>query len=198
MENKKLLAEMIGTFSLTLIVLLSSLSGSALTPVFAGLTLGVFVYTIGTISGSHINPAVTIGLLSLNKIKTDEAIKYIVFQVLGAIAALGLVIGLGFNVTPAANLNNSTMLISEITGAALFTFGIAGVVIGGIGKNVNGFVIGTSLFLGITIALLLGGMGFLNPAVAIGNKALAFSTIVGPFLGALIGMQAYLFLVKKK
>lgn len=197
METKKLLAEFIGTFTLTFIVILSSVQGSPLTPVFAGLTLGVFVYTIGSISGSHINPAVTIGLLSLKKIKTDEAVQFIIFQTLGAVSALILALLFGFNFPAITSVNEPFIFLTEMLGAALFTFGIAGVVIGGINNNLSGVIIGTSLFLGITIALLLGGMGFLNPAVALGNKTLTFATIMGPIVGAIIGMQTYNYLIKK-
>lgn len=197
MNSKKLLAELIGTFTLTIIVLLSSLSGSTLTPVFAGIVLGLFVYTIGSISGCHINPAVTIGFLSLKKIENKEALFYIVFQFLGALLALLAAVIYGFDVSKAGNLNTPAIFLSETVGAALFTFGIAAVVIGKVNDGVKGVVIGTSLFMGITLALLLGGVGFLNPAVALGNFSLNLSTLLGPIAGSLIGMQIYLYLVKK-
>ena len=76
---KKYIAEGLGAGTLTLVVALS-LAGifPVSTPVLAGLVLGLFVYTIGYISGSHINPAVTLGVWSLNKISGKDALGYII------------------------------------------------------------------------------------------------------------------------
>ena len=62
--HKKLIAEALGTFTLTLAVIASIQSGAAPipTPAVAGLVVALFVYTVGWISGAHFNPAVTIGL----------------------------------------------------------------------------------------------------------------------------------------
>ena len=86
MDTKALAAEFFGTFGLALGVLIS-VSNPAFpvpTPIIAGLTLGLFVYTIGPISGCHINPAVTIGLASIGQIEIPKAVTYIVAQFAGA------------------------------------------------------------------------------------------------------------------
>ena len=57
-----------------------------------GLTLLTMAYTIGNISGCHINPAVTVGLAAGGRFKWSEAPAYIVAQVLGAIAASGVLL----------------------------------------------------------------------------------------------------------
>jgi aquaporin Z len=59
--------------------------------VFAfGLTVLTMAYAIGHISGRHLNPAVSVGLMVGGRLKALELIPYIIAQVLGAIAAAGL------------------------------------------------------------------------------------------------------------
>src|SRR5262249_59747933 len=86
---KRYVAEFLGTFALALAVALS-LAGKfpVPTPVTAALTLGVCVYTFGGISGTHINPAITIGLLSIGKINVKDAAFYLGAQFAGGGAAM--------------------------------------------------------------------------------------------------------------
>lgn len=200
MVTKKLLAELVGTFSLTLVVLLSVTATNFPIPtsLLAGLTLGLFVYTIGNISGCHINPAVTLGLLSIKKIELPEAVKYIIAQVVGAFLAFGLMKTLGNDVTGLNLLSFKNLFLGEIIGTSLFTFGIASVVLGKIPNGVIGLIIGASLFLGASIAGLIGAPGFLNPAVALGANSISVATLFGPIIGSVIGMQLYKFLIIDK
>ncbi len=199
MNSRKLLAEAIGTFSLTLVVLLSSFVGQgSLTFLLAGLTLALFVYTIGSISGCHINPAVTIGVLSLKKIEPRQALFYIIAQIVGALLALLLVMGLKIQVPMSPIPSTLPVLAGETIGAAIFTFGIAAAVLGRVSQNAAGIVIGASLTLGVLISLFIGGPGILNPAVAIGLKSISVFTLSAPIIGSLIGMQLYKFLVTEK
>lgn len=200
MVTKKLLAELVGTFSLTLVVLLSSSTSNfpIPTPLLAGLTLGLFVYTIGNISGCHLNPAVTLGLLSIKKIEIPEAMKYIIAQFLGSLLALGVVKSFGTTVN-GPNISNLTLVfLGEIIGTAFFTFGIASVVLGKIQNGVIGVIIGASLFLGASIASMIGAPGFLNPAVALGAFSINTATLLGPIIGSVVGMQLYKYLVTDK
>lgn len=59
-----------------------------------GLSLLVMAYAVGPISGCHINPAVTLGLLVRGKIDVSEALRYWAAQVLGAIAAAGILLAI--------------------------------------------------------------------------------------------------------
>ena len=85
MNYRAYAAELIGTFFLTLVVYLS-VSGTGHfqlpTAVLAGMTLGLSVYAFGAISGSHINPAVTLGLASIGKLKPLDAAMYTVAPML--------------------------------------------------------------------------------------------------------------------
>ena len=80
---------MFGTFTLAFAVLgsVSVLAPVIATPLIAALVLGMFVYSIGSVSGSHINPAVTVGLWSIQKIESIAAVKYILAQCIGGLLA---------------------------------------------------------------------------------------------------------------
>ena len=187
---KKYIAEALGTGTLALVVGLS-LSGDfpVSTPVLAALVLGLFVYSVGHVSGTHINPAVTIGLWSIEKINTTEAGKYIIAQLLGAGAAMLLLQNLMMGETMMIGGDFSTGL-AEAMGAFFFTFGIASVVYGRAASNFSGMVVGGSLLLGITVAALMGSNGVINPAVALGIGSFGTMYILGPIVGAVLGMQA--------
>lgn len=193
MSSRKLLAEFIGTAALSLAVLLSITSVDTVlaTPVLAALVLGLFVYSIGSVSGCHINPAVTLGLWSITKISTAEALQYIVAQCLGALAAFGIVATTIGGVTLGLAEEHGSVFLAELIGTALFTFGIAAVVYGKVDKAATGLAIGGSLLLGITVAVMLGSAGLLNPAVGIAVGATSLSYVAGAVFGAILGMQSY-------
>lgn len=188
---KKYIAEALGTFGLTLVVGLSLSSGFPVaTPVLAGLTLLLFVYSVGHISGAHVNPAVTIGLWSIKKIGNNEAAGYIISQVIGAGVAL-LVISNTVGFISLTASNNAMVGFAEMLGTFFFTFGIASVVFGKTPSAMSGVVIGGSLLFGITVAATIASNGVLNPAVAFGIQSFGIMYIVAPIIGSILGMQAY-------
>jgi aquaporin Z len=95
---KKYCAEIIGTFALvfagTGAIIINDFSGGAITHVGIALTFGLIVlamiYTVGDISGAHLNPAVTIGFWSARRMPGGEVLPYIASQFTGAILASGL------------------------------------------------------------------------------------------------------------
>ena len=96
MERKKIgmvLAEFLGTAILASLVLAqvnavgAILSSPWYVAATAGLTLGILVLTFARVSGAHFNPAITIGLWTIKKVPTTNAIVYVAAQMLGA--ALG-------------------------------------------------------------------------------------------------------------
>ncbi len=191
MSNKKLLAEAFGTFTLTLIAMFSLVGSFAVpTPILAGLTVMLFVYSIGPISGAHINPAVTLGLWSMGRIKPREAVLYMVSQFVGASLAL---LTVKYFKVPIQSMPVGRLQIglAETLGAVVFTFGIASVVFGKLSGGLSGLVIGGSLIVGIAVAALLGSPGILNPAVAMGLQSFSLMTLLGPIVGSLIGMRLY-------
>jgi aquaporin Z len=93
----KYFAELVGTFVLVFggvgsAVLAGSHIGFLGVAFAFGLSLLAMVYTIGPISGCHINPAVTFGVFLARKINAKDAIMYVIAQVIGAIIASGLIL----------------------------------------------------------------------------------------------------------
>ncbi len=195
MQNN-LLVELFGTFILSLVVLLSTSSATFFlpTPLLAGLVLLLFVYTIGGISGCHINPAVTIGLFSIKKITGSVALQYIFSQLLGAVLALILVglVGVKIGLVTGGSMQS---YFFEMLGMTIFTFGIASVVFDSQKNLVSGLIVGGSLLLGICISSLGGGAGVLNPAVAAALKTTQIGYYLAEIIGSIIGFQLYTFFI---
>jgi aquaporin Z len=196
---KKYGVELLGAFVLSVLVGFSLSRGIPVsTPVMAALILMFFVYTIGGISGAHINPAVTIGLISLKKISIAEGSLYVAAQLIGGLLAWWMKVewfGSAFRV--GAFVMNAHVFWGEVCGAFLFGFGIAAVVYGAVEKQMNGVVIGASLLVGILCASLLGSRGILNPAVVIGTQTFHWVYFIAPIIGVVAGMQVYAFLQRK-
>jgi aquaporin Z len=192
--SKKYIAEAVGTFGLTFVVLGALSFAGALpvvVPVIAALTLGLFVYTIGGVSGCHINPAVTVGLWSVKKITNQDAVSYIVAQFVGAFVAI--MVARWFEiVTPVdGGIFDIKVFVAEALGAFFFMFGIASVVYGKVQAQMSGLVIGGSLLLGILVAVVAGSAGILNPAVAVGLSALSAVYLLAPVVGSVAAFHAY-------
>jgi aquaporin Z len=188
---KKYIVEALGTFTLAFVVGLS-IAGifPVPTPILAALVLGLFVYSIGHISGAHINPAVTVGAWSIGKISNHDALRYIVAQFIGGSITLLMLSAFGYSTV--LTVSGDLMVgFAEVLGAFFFTFGIASVVYGKTPSQMSGVVVGGSLLLGIAISALLGANGVLNPAVALGIGSFGLMYILGPIVGSVLGMQAY-------
>jgi len=191
-----LLAEAIGTFVLVMVILNVSRYGL---PFFTAIAAGVAVaafYSIGSkISGGHFNPAVTLGLCSIRKIGFVRTVAYIIAQVVGALGAWQL-----YEYLTQRTLKNATtswdwrIVIAEAVGTLVFVIAFAAVV----KQKVEGWqaaaTIGTAFFLGVLVAGLASN-GLLNPAVAVGVRSFDFNYFVGPVVGALVGMNLYVFVL---
>ncbi|NDA64759.1 MAG: hypothetical protein EBX50_22445 [Chitinophagia bacterium] len=138
---KKYFAELLGTFSLSLAVVVAVHAGGPISvPLVAGLTLGLFVYSLGHISGAHFNPAVTLGAWTIGKIKHHDVFTFGIAAVvygktpsvvsgiaIGASLVLGVVVAssLGSNgvlnpaVAMALGSFNLMYLIGPIIGSVL-------------------------------------------------------------------------------
>ena len=194
-----LIAELVGTFILTIAVL--NTQGNA---IVAAVTVIVLVLVLGKLSGGHINPAVTVGLWATRQISAVRALGYLVAQFLGAM--LAVVVASRFltgSEVPGMALfsiqatGDWKPFFGELIGALVFGFGVAAATFGKKEGFDAAFTIGGALLLGLIVAAS-GSSAILNPAVALGVGALdtkhLWGTVaygVGPLLGASLGALLY-------
>ncbi len=140
---KKYLAEMIGTMVLVLMGCGSAVFAGTVQPFSSVGTLGVafafglavltMVYTIGKISGCHINPAITLGMLLSKRISGKDAGMYMIFQVIGAIIGSSILFILAKDsgsTTTLTGANGYHDLVPAFVAETVFTFIFLLVVLG--------------------------------------------------------------------
>lgn len=201
---KVFVAELIGTFALVFVGAAVGMYNAGLLAVALahGLTLAVFAYAFGHISGTHINPAVTFGLALNGTIQWIEALVYWVAQFAGALlaafalnAAVGTVSAEAFGAAQTTGVLTEQFPYYALGVEALLTFFLVNTVlhtaVAGKGGPLAGWAIGTTL----AIAILAGGPltgASLNPARTFGPAAVAGTAANGMmyliyFLGPLVG-----------
>lgn len=212
---KKYLAEMIGTMVLVLMgcgvaVSLNCSSNCAEvanagtvvgTALAFGLSVVAMAYTIGGVSGCHINPAITFGLLLNKKIELKESAMYMVFQVIGAIVGSTLLWILTENAglagTGANDLQEGVSVAGGLLAEIIFTCVFVLVVLGATSKtngatnNFAGLAIGLALVLVHLACIRYTGTSVnparsIGPAIFQGGSALSnlWIFILGPFVGS--------------
>lgn len=210
MNVKKYISEFIGTLVLVLFACgVAAVSGCKFpetgyvaTALAFGLVIVAMAYSIGNISGCHINPAVSIAMFVSGKMSLTDFIGYIVAQFAGAISgAVILMYLLGSNAALGQNsLYNEDILkslIIEVILTFVFVFAILGVT----SKTENGKITGLVIGLSLTLVHLLGipftgtsvnpARSF-GPALMVGGDALSnvwvfiISPLIGGVLAALI------------
>jgi aquaporin Z len=173
------------------------------TAVAFGLTVVAMAYTIGGISGCHINPAITFGVALSGRMKWGEAIGYWIGQVVGAIiagavlllltkvvAAPDLTGGLGTNGVDNAGGVGGALLV-EFIATFIFVLVVLGTTDAKKGAgNLAGLAIGLTLILVHLVCINLTGTSVnparsIGPAIFAGGKALAnvWVFIVAPMVG---------------
>jgi aquaporin Z len=209
---KVFVAELIGTFALVFVGAGAGMYNAGLLGVALahGLTLAVFAYAFGHISGTHINPAVTFGLALNRTIKWSEALVYWVAQFAGAVlaafvlnTAVGLVSAEAFAAAQTTGVLTEQFPYYALGIEALLTFFLVNTVlhtaVSGKGGPLAGWAIGTSLAIAILGGAPLTGAS-LNPARtfgpaviagAAGNGMMYLIYFVGPLLGAALAVGVY-------
>jgi aquaporin Z len=218
---RKYLAEFFGTFVLVFggvgsAVLAGSHIGYVGVAFAFGLALLAMVYTIGPVSGCHINPAVTLGVLLAKRIGARDAAMYVVAQLLGAIAASALILliasgaaggydlpagGLGANGFGLHSPGQYSMVAAFIAEVILTMFLVFTVLGATDVKAPVGFA-GVAIGLVLTLIHLVGipiTNTSVNPARSIGPALFVqgwalqqlWLFIVAPLVGAAIAALAY-------
>jgi aquaporin Z len=230
---KKYTAEFLGTLSLVLfgcgsaVVSGISQTGPAGIGVLGiaiafGFAVVAMAYAIGGISGCHINPAVTLGVLAAGKMKGKDAIFYIIAQCLGGIAGAGILYLIvsgrpGFEMKEwalgsngwgegyLAEYNMTSAFIIEAVMTFLFLFVILGTTSKFGNSTMAGLAIGVTLMLIHLVTIPVTGTSVnparsLGPAVFAGGKALSqlWLFFVAPILGALIAALVWKFGFERK
>jgi aquaporin Z len=230
---KKYVAELIGTFSLVLFGCGSAvIAGNAVVgpsgigllgiSIAFGFAVVAMAYAIGGISGCHINPAVTIGVLAAGRMEVKDAVGYIVAQCIGAIlgaAVLYLIMvgrhdfqmgeyGLGANGWGEGYLggyNTLSAFVIEAVMTFLFLFVILAVTSKFGNGTMAGLAIGVTLMLIHLVAIPVTGTSVnparsLGPALFSGGKALAqlWLFFVAPVVGALLAAVVWKFGFEKE
>lgn len=221
---KKALAECIGTFVLVFVACgVAGATGGSLvaTSLAFGLTIVAMAYSVGRVSGCHINPAVSLGCLLTKRMNIKEFCVYFASQIVGGFLGAVLVFGIFkmANVAPAGDACNYAVgfaangltaggiigaLITEIVLTCIFVYTILNVTDekAGTGK-IAGIVIGLTLTLVHLIGINLTGTS-VNPARSLGTaisaaiyngttEALAqvWMFIVAPLVGAAVAAVLY-------
>ncbi len=225
---KKYIAEFIGTMVLVtmgcgtaMLVGCDAANGSGylLTAMAFGLSIVAMAYSIGNISGCHVNPAVSLAVLITGGIDTKDFVGYVVSQVLGALAGALLLMGIfsmgavtdltgGLGSNGLAGVHDSIVagLLVECVLTFIFVLAILGVTSSKFNHApLAGLVIGLTLFFVHILGIGLTGTS-VNPARSFGPALVALFTgngaplaslwvfIVGPLVGAALAAFVYQFL----
>ncbi|MGL4362963.1 MAG: MIP/aquaporin family protein [Cellulosilyticaceae bacterium] len=201
---KKYIAEFIGTLVLVLFACgTAAILGCSAEPNVAyvltamafGLVIVAMAYSIGNISGCHINPAVSIAMLINKKMSMNDFVGYVIAQCAGAIAGAGILMsligtqkGLGTNALYEGNIAKT--LLIEVILTFVFVYAILGVTSKVENARVAGIVIGLTLMLVHIFGIYFTGTSVnparsLGPAIFMGGEALSsvWVFIVAPLIG---------------
>lgn len=238
--SKRLFAEFLGTFWLVFggcgsaVFAAMVIAASGTTPINLGigfvgvslafgLTVMTMAFTIGHISGCHLNPAVTLGLVAGGRFKFADAPAYIATQVVGAIAGAGVLYLIadgkhGFVITDSAGTfatngydnfsPNGYTLISCLLAEVVLTFFFLLIIMGSTDRRAPAGFAPIAIGLGLTLIHLIGipiTNLSVNPARSTGPALIAMGTPItqlwlfwaAPILGAILAGYSYKTLLEK-
>ena len=216
---KKYRAELIGTFVRVVVACGTAAvvgcsaengTGYLLTALAFGLVIVDMAYSIGNVSGCHINPAVSIAMLVSGKLSVKDFIGYVVAQFAGATAgAAALMAFVGKESGLGANALYNGDIVASLVIEVILTFVFVLAILGVTSKVENGAVAGVVIGLTLTLVHILG-ISFtgtsvnparsFGPALFMGGDALSsvWVFIVAPLVGGVLAALVYKFLASEK
>jgi glycerol uptake facilitator-like aquaporin len=189
-------AEFLGTGLLVMVALVLSetTAVSYFIATSLAVTLAAIVMLFGSVSGAHVNPGVTFGMWTARKIGTIKAISFVAAQLLGGLASWQLYQYFTEKTLPVKNIDFSTNIwVAELVGTAILAMAVAAIVTRKLDAIQSALVAGTAIFAGVVVAATAGA-GFINPAIALGERAWSSVYVLGPLVGGLVGVNLYVYL----
>lgn len=186
-------AEFFGTGLLVMIALVmtETTAVSYFVATSLAIAMSVIVMFFGSVSGAHVNPGITFGMWTARKISTLRAAGYIVAQFLGALGTWQLFQYLTDKSLPAKTVTYSTpMLVAELVGTAVLAMGVTAAVTRGLDALQSALTVAAAIFAGVLVASIASA-GYINPAIALGERSWGTVYVLGPLVGGLIGVNLY-------
>lgn len=190
-------AEFLGTAILVMVALV--LSQTTAVSYFIGTSVAAAIIAIymifGSVSGAHVNPAITFGMWTARKIGTLRAVLYIAAQLLGGLAALELFQYFTNRALTSRSISFEwRMWLAEVVGTAVLALALTAAVSKALDTLTTSVVYGLSYFVGILIAATASA-AYLNPAIALGARNFNAVYVLGPLVGGLIGVNLYTWVI---
>jgi glycerol uptake facilitator-like aquaporin len=157
-------------------------------------TAAVVYLLFSVVSGAHTNPAITFGMWTARRIGTLRGVTYIAAQLLGGVVAWQLFQYLTNHSMAAKTVAFSTPIwLAEVVGTGILALAFTAALNKGVATLNSAISVGGAYFVGILIAATASS-GYINPAIAIGNRAWSGVYVLGPLVGGLIGVNLYNYL----
>jgi glycerol uptake facilitator-like aquaporin len=154
-------------------------------------TAALVYLLLSAVSGAHTNPGVTFGLWTARRISTLRAVTYIAAQLLGGLIAWQLFQYLTNHPVQAKNVPFSTPVwLAEVVGTGVLALAFTAALNRGVAILNSAVAVGAAYFVAILIAATASA-GYVNPAIALGQRAWSGVYVLGPLVGGLIGVNLY-------
>ncbi len=192
-----LASEFLGTGLIVMVALV--LSETTGVPYFIGtsvaVTLALAYMAFGGAMSGFFNPAITVAMWTARRITALRGIGFLAAQFLGAVASWQLYQYLTHHTLATKTTSWSTpMFVGELVGTAILAIGLTAALTRRLDTLTTALAYGASLFVGILVASTASA-GYLNPATALAIRSFNAVYILGPLVGAIVGVNLYMWLI---